>query len=115
MSSFVSTGSDSLWIKTQKNIVAGDEIVVDAIRMASFRSLKYILCCYNKNQDKTKFLEMSVINESDNIRDSICAKIGSVINLEITAEKVLGFFNLKIKNNESYDVKIDFAKLILGS
>ena len=115
MSAYTTTGADSLWIKSQKVINAGDEVIIDTLKLISFRSLKYIFCAYNKVEDKAKSCEINVIKVNGNISDSISGRLGDGINLALTSEKVSDDFNLKIKNNELFPITAEFAKLILGS
>ena len=111
--SYVTTGADSLWIKSQKTVNTGEEVIIDSLKLITFRSIKYIFCAYNKIEDKAKSLELNIIKVNNTISDSISSTMGG-LNLALTSEKVSGDFSLKLKNNETFPVTVEFARLVLG-
>jgi hypothetical protein len=115
MSAYVTTGSDSLWIKSQKNISASGNVIVDTIKLTSFRSIKYIVTVYNKGLDKGKTLEMNLLKENAGIKETIYGKIGVGVNIAMSTGINGGNLEITVQNNELFPVTCEFAKLILGS
>ena len=105
---------DELWTKREV-VVPGDSetIVVDSMAQSTFRAIKYFITAYNSDAVKTKAFEMTVVNQFPEIETTVFGKIGSVISHEIDANIVSGQMRVNFKNNESYELRLIIARMIL--
>lgn len=107
------TSYRQLWHKKQDSVQAGMTKNVDTIPMSKFNRLEYGLQ-YNENGGpKTKAVKISVVKDDILVNDQVFAKHGNGIDVEINAIVTGTNFHLQVINNESFDIDLSFARLIL--
>lgn len=101
--------------KGSGSIPAGQTVVVHDFPLDQFKSMSYFLTFFNDAQAKKKMMNISVINNST--LDSSVRGInveGGGLDLEVSPLSVAGDMNLSIKNNEAFEVDLEFAFGPLG-
>ena len=111
MSGYVSGVASSIWSKRKVGVAALSTNVIDTTDFDTIRGIKYILCFYSDIEDKTKMLDMSIIKENTSIKDTVYGRIGIGLNLAVTAVKNGSSIELRLQNNETFQVTADIAKL----
>lgn len=103
----------STWKKATAAVSGSSTIVIDTTALADFSSLKYILSFNNDIEEVTKKYELSIVRKGSTISDSIYARLGSALNLAINSNINGSNLELEIINNETFDLSISYAKLVL--
>lgn len=108
--------STHLWIKGSSLVPTSSMVVVDTLVLNSFRFLKYIVTAWNDTEEKVKGFEMSIVKKNDTtLSTTVHGILGGGISL-VTEPVVNGSnMELRIQNNSSFTVSLEFARLKLGS
>jgi hypothetical protein len=87
---------------------------IDRIDRRLFCGVKYIVCVFNICQEKYKTFEVlgSKISAA-NIKDTIYAKLGSDIDMELNFSEDGSDAKLEIVNDETFDLTVHWTKTIL--
>lgn len=106
-------GNTALGAKTTFVIPANTESVIDQVALADFFNLKYYSVFSNSDNDNTKSMEVTVKKSALTVCHSISNRIGTGINLEINPTASGSNFEMRVRNNENYDVTMCYAKMTL--
>lgn len=106
-------GSDTTWSKLSNTIPSSSVSVVDSISNNDFESLKYIVTIFNKANSAYRSFEFSILNNNGSYKDVLSHKIKSGASVSVDTNNNAGTLELKITNNESFDLQVELAKLIL--
>ena len=112
MSFYTSTATSSVWKKQKLEIAASSNEKTTEIALSRFRGVKYILTLYGST--KTKKIEISVINQNGSLKSTVSLKLG-LLDVTIEEQIISGKMSLKITNNESFDIIMKGAYLILDT
>jgi len=108
-------GSVSPWVTVSDTVVATSTGAVDSIANASFYALKYIITIYNDANTAYRTFEYNVLNNNGSYKDTLNHNLkAGGLSVDVDSVNNAGTFELQITNNESYDVNIELAKLVLA-
>lgn len=93
------------------DISSGITKVVETIPMNKFNCLEYTVCIKNELETLVKTLKIQVSKNNSDIKETVYAKNGNAINIGITCVQSGSNFELTFVNNESFLVKVNFARL----
>lgn len=110
----IDTGRGGLWKRKKFTISASSSIEIHAIPLTSFHSVEYITTVFNDSELKNKSLNIKAHNNFTEIKKSIYAKVGK-LNIAFTFSIVSGNMILTASNNESFDVTLEYARLVVGA
>lgn len=103
----------SIWTKVTGTVSGSSSSVIDTVDLTSFTSIKYIISARNKPNSAAKYLELSVNYNQSSLSDSVSGKINNGLSMNVDANLVGGNLELDITNNETFDIDLDIAKLVL--
>lgn len=107
----VGTGA---WLRRSSSVNGSGSAVVHTVGEDGFRVIRYVFAMYNTTEDKTKSLEFMVHKEGGTIKTTVHNRIGKQISLGINAAINSGNLEVTITNNETFELDVEFAYLILG-
>lgn len=107
------SASSTTWLKKKVSVSASSTKVIDNLPYAAFRFAHYIMRIENSTGSKAKSLNLEAQKVDNNLRDLVFGKFGNSVDVEITTKEVAGQFQLEIVNNETEDLDIRFARLVL--
>ena len=107
------SSSLSPWITGSKSVGAGATEVVESIPLTNFTCVEYTICMKNAAGTLTKTLKMLARRDDMDIKDTIYAKNGDPINIEISSVQTGTDFQLTFVNNEAFSISVAFARLKL--
>jgi hypothetical protein len=104
----------SLWEKLSSTVDAASTGVVDAVENGSFESLKYIVTVFNQANTAYRSFEFNVLNNNGAYKETVSHRLnGGNLSVRIDSVNNSGSCELQITNNESYEVNVELAKLVL--
>lgn len=106
-------GNTAMGAKTTIVIPANSQQVVDTVALSDFLNMKYFVAFKNDTNDNTKSMEVTVRKTGSTTCFSVSNRLGVGIDLEISPEVTGSNSEMKITNNESYDLTMCFARLTL--
>lgn len=101
-----------IWEQDVVEVPAGNTEIIDSSIFANFRSIKYIFSAYNVSQDLSQMYEVSAVRKSNDVKDHVSGRLGEGISLKVEVVVDTGNVLLKVTNNETFLVTINYAKLI---
>ncbi len=110
----VTRPSQNLWVRVTDSVTATNNKVIDTVSLTSFTSIKYIISARNKTNNVAKYLELSVNYNQSSLKDTVSAKINGGLSMNVDANSNAGNLELDITNNESFDIDLEVAKLVLA-
>lgn len=106
--------SNSPWVQSRSSVPAGNTQAVHSYPLATFSSMRIVICVYNKVQEKKRTFDLTISKQGAGLAWSVFGLIGDAINF-ITVPTVNGSnYELVITNNELYDLAVEYAYLPLG-
>ncbi len=106
-------GEAGLWASiAETTIGAGLTVTVETNALSSFNGIEYSLAIFDLTPTLIRFQKMAVVKQSPGLKDTVYAKIGSTVDLTLTAEVSGTDMVLKITNNEIFDIKVKGARLL---
>lgn len=107
--------SANIWEKVSSTVPALNTVAVDTLANTEFKSLKYIITTYNETNSAYRSIELSVLNNNGSYREtrSHRLQVGG-LSVAIDTFNNAGTFELRITNNESYDVQVEIGRLVLN-
>lgn len=105
------TGTASLWEEFNRTITPGSTVIVDTFTMLSFKQVEYIVNFKDTTSSKEKSLKLSVIKDDGSLKDTVYARMGSAISLDVNTNINGANYELKVTNNEAFSVDMYFARL----
>lgn len=106
-------GGAAVWEKESRTLPASSTTIVNSFALTSFRGLDYVLNFKDTTSAKQKQLKLSVIKDDGTVKDTVYARLGSAISLEINSQINGSNYELAIVNNELFDVQVSLARLTL--
>jgi len=111
----IETGLGGIWQRKKFTIPATSSLVIHTIALTKFHSVDYNTSVYNDANNKNKSLNIKAHNvNSTSISKSVYAKIGQM-NITFVFSVVSGNMLLTATNNEAFEVKLEYGRLVLGS
>lgn len=102
------------WVTRKKEVLSNSFVVIDSITFENFKGAKYLIQLSNDTEDVFLTMELLVSRvKGSNLYDTIYAKLGDSINVEINTEINLPDMILKVTNNESYNLLLVVNRLNL--
>ena len=96
------------WKRKTDTVNASATKTIFTQSLSEFRSLKLILSASNSTEDKTRQIEMTIINVDGDVKDSIRSRLGANPSFSISAYESSGDLKIDITNNESYNIGVNF-------
>ncbi len=109
----VDLASASPWKNDSFIIPANSSFNTIEIPLDDLHSVSYILTVWNDNESVTKSLDFKVVKVGTTLKKVVFNKTGSVINLVVTPMIVGSIMKVVISTNESYDLSVNIAYLVL--
>lgn len=105
----------SIWEKLSNTVSATSTGVIDTVDNGSFQSLKYIVTVYNQANTAYRSFEFSVLNNNGSYKETLSNRLQSGgLNIDVDSVNNGGTYEFQITNNESYEVSVELAKLVLS-
>jgi hypothetical protein len=101
----------SIWTRFTVTASASSSSIIDQVALSGFSSLKYIVSIEDNGRVKTQ--ELLVCNDNGDIKDAVFGRLGASINFAITSIANAGNFELQFTNNETNNLNINIARLVL--
>lgn len=112
--SVLPAGTVSPWEKYSVTLNNGVVTVADSILNTAFMSVKYIINIQDETNNAFKYFEMAITNINGTYDRRIYAKNSSgSVNITVDTINNLGTMELRVGNSESYDLQMDFARIII--
>lgn len=102
------------WDLFIETVPAGQTLAVDSVPNDCFKAIRYQIAAENVANNAYLFRQMSALNNSGNYRDSVSDRLGSGVNLNIDFFNNAGTFELRLTNNELFDLEVSIGRLILA-
>ena len=96
----------------EQNVGPGLTISVDTIPLECFNSLEYQLSVTNSDESLRKSLKLFVQKTDTDVEDTLFSKLGDPIQIEVSSEKVGQNLEIRVKNNEAYQLKANLLRLL---
>jgi hypothetical protein len=110
-----SGGPSSIWDSITANISASSTGVIDTVGNGSFKSLKYIVSVFNGANNSFKTLEIDILNEGSTYKETVFGRLRSgSSDIEVTTVNNAGSMELRLTNNESFDLTVSAGRLVLN-
>ena len=106
--------STTIWERVSDTVSSSSTETVDSVANASFQSLKYIVTAFNDANTTYGSFEFNVLNNNGSYLDTVSHRLRSGLNIAVNSVNNAGTFELQITNNESFDLNIELAKLVLS-
>lgn len=87
--------------------------VADHIPLANFVAIKYLLSVSTLSEGSIRYCELSVIKIGDGIHVLSDRLQNTGLNLTVNTEQSGPYLDLKIANNENFDLRCRFIKTLL--
>lgn len=100
------------WLKGKRNISATSSLVLDTRALAGFTSLDFVITARNAAKTVTKSLYYSVLMENGTPKSVIMNRKGS-LQMGVTEAVVGSMLEVTVENKESFDINVEFARLVL--
>jgi hypothetical protein len=109
----ISSAIGGAWLKSKRQILGSSSLVIDTKPLDGFTSLDYVITA--KKADKTEMRSMyyRVVQENGSLKSSVHGKLGS-LKMQVNEAIAGSNLELTIVNQETYDIEVTFARLILG-
>lgn len=101
------------WNKLSDTVPALASKNIDSVDLADFNSLDYIITIFNDTENVARRFQVSAIREGGTIKDEIFGRMGSLSNILVNVDTSGSVANIEIVNNNSYELSVSFAKLLL--
>ena len=88
--------------------------VLDTIPLSDFKGLKYIISYCNETEVKFKTLELLASKAGADVKDTVYAKVGDIIDIDVEFIKSGTDAELTFTNNESFDVDVSAFRVKLS-
>lgn len=99
------------WKRRRGTISASGTSTIFQEPLSNFRSIKIIASFFNVTEDKTKQIEIGIINADGSISDRV-NKQGSSMSLAIDSIIDGSDIKIEVTNNESYEMKYNYLFVI---
>jgi len=106
-----SNASENVWSRDNFTILSGETKIIDQIPVADLRHADYILNFLQTSTSKERSLKLSAVKDDTGVKDTIYAKIGSHLDIEIDSQIVGLDYQLICKNNESTSLSLSLVKM----
>jgi len=104
----------SPWVNVSDSIAATSSKTVDTFASSAFESLKYMITVFNTDNTDYKTLELSVLNNNGNYKESVSGRLrGGPLSIDVDTNNNAGTFELVITNNNTYEVEVRLSRLLL--
>lgn len=101
-----------IWKKNERSLPASTSTVVSETNKENFLRGEFIIV-FDSSTLGAKSLKLSVNNNDDTLTETIYSKLGASIDIEIATQINGSNVELICTNNESHDVTLKMAYLIL--
>lgn len=95
-----------------KTISGGQTENVDSTSQGSFKGLRYFMTACGNNRSRA--MDVSVIDDNSSIGETVFAKTGGGISLNVSAKLVGSDIVLEVKNNEAFSIEVEVLKFFVG-
>lgn len=106
-------GSIPVWVRFTDIVNSDTTKIIDTLALSSFTAIKYLISIREQTNNKTTMVEMNLKNENGSLQDTIYGKLSGSIDFGISAISNSGNMELVLINNESIQVSISAAKVVL--
>ena len=101
------------WITASGNVGANTENTLELD--SDFQGLKLILIVYNKTENKRRIKEYNITKLNiSSLRYTCFGIVGDTLNYEVFFDIVLNKLQIKIKNNNLFNLEIETKVMFLG-
>lgn len=108
----ITRSAGSPWKKSAATIQASSSLVVTDLP-GNTRSVDLLVTAYNTTEDKVKSFHYRLAQENGSLKSTVSGRIGS-LKLAITEAFNAGDIEVTLTNNETFDIEVETASLILG-
>lgn len=91
---------------------AGTTKVVEAVGMTEFSALEYFVNIKSSSPTKVKVLKVLVFKTDTDVETQVYARRGDTLDIEIDAFAAGSNAELRIKNNESFQLEVAATRII---
>lgn len=102
----------TLVIDLADTILAGATKAVDAIPLSAFSALEYFVNTKGDTPTKAKFIKVLVQKTDTDVETQVYARRGDQLDIEIDAFISGSNAELRIKNNESFQLEVAATRII---
>lgn len=113
--SLVSANSSSVWFKKKITVAAGQTVKIDSFPSNSFLRVHYYVAFRNSSGTVVKVLDYDAYKVNGAIVDRVYSKSGSSVDYSISSSLVSGSLELQLVNNESFDLSVGFARILIDA
>jgi hypothetical protein len=109
-------GPGGAWSQVPGSVPASSTVIIDSTPMSEFIGLDYIFTIWSDDKTKVRSGYMRVIRATaTSTKESVHGKLrqGS-LSVEVNMTVVSGEARLEITNNESFNLNVEVARLLLG-
>ena len=99
--------------KRVKDLPASGTTLVESLPLTQFRELRYFIVFFNADETISKRMEMSVKKEGTSLTEVVFNRSGQGISLEVNPTENSGDMEMRVSNNELFDVKMCYTRLTL--
>jgi len=109
----ISSAIGGAWLKGKRNILGSSSLVIDTKALTSFTSLDYVITARKDDKTEIRSLYLRVVQEGGSLKSSVHGKLGT-LKMQVNEAIAGSNLELTIVNQETYDIEVTFARLILG-
>lgn len=103
----------SVWQRRTTTVPASSTVVVDQV--VSYQSVSYIMTFSNSAESAYKSFSYDLVNSGGTLLDKVYNKTnGGNASLVIDAVDNAGITEIRITNNETHELGLDLARLVLN-
>ena len=115
-STAVAPSADSTWIKVTASLTPSQTKVIDITPVTGFTGASYIIALWNTSEEVTRLLHLDIAKKNSiTVKDTIHAKIGDVIKMDISPSISGSDLEISMTNNETFTVQVELRRLLLGT
>lgn len=111
--SLVASASSSVWFKKKLTALSGQSIKIDEVNVNSFLFFEYKIALCNSAGTLVCSMILNGHKIGSQVVDKVSSKAGSGIDYEITASINSGSLEIDLQNNESFDLRVGFARILV--
>lgn len=110
----IATGGPSLWSRNNFTVPASSSLNVLSLNQTNFRGLKAFVSVYNSTNTFQYSFDYNLTLKNSDAKDTISAKKGDIMDVEINSSTSGGNVIVTIVNNELNSININLYSLTLN-
>jgi hypothetical protein len=98
---------------TTVNVVSAATSVLESIPLSDFIAVEYFINCRKSDFSVARTQKMTVNKLASSLQDTVHGRVGTMVDCELYTQINGLNAELKVKNNEAFDILVSFKRQIL--